>query len=389
MVIRIRPYYQSKPFMRLLAITTTTDLPEAHLLAELSRSYGIAVTLLGTLKQSHQSILSAAGVTIVPLALSGRISRRAIIAIRNAARECEPDIIHSFSNRALSNGLIATRGLRCRHVAYRGAIGNVSRWDPLSWMTYLHPRLDKVICVSHAVEDYLAGVGVPRNKLRTIYKGHRLSWYEGHHSDAPLASPTDAITIGCTANMRPVKGVDILLKAAKLIPSTTPLHLVLIGEIRDKQLPPLISSVNEVHRVTVVGYQENPIPFIQPCHIFVMPSRDREGLPKAVIEAMSQGVAPIVTRVGGMPELVVDGECGLVIKPNSPEQLAAAIISLATDRERATLLGARARTRLAEHFTLDATVAETRAVYEELLTARPLRPPGPHFLPPHGHSASL
>jgi glycosyltransferase involved in cell wall biosynthesis len=356
--------------MRLLAITTTTDLPEAHLLAELCRTGGITVTLLGNLKPYHQSILSAAGVTIAPIYLSSRISRCAITTIRNTAREYQPDIIHSFSNRALSNSLIATRGLRCRHVAYRGAIGNVSRWDPLSWMTYLHPRLDKIICVSRAVEDYLAGVGVAREKLRTIYKGHRLSWYEGYHSDTPLASPTDTITIGCTANMRPVKGVDILLKAAKRIPATTPLHLILIGEIRDKQLPPLIASVSEEHRVTVVGYQENPIPYVRSCDIFVMPSRDREGLPKAVIEAMSQGVAPIVTRVGGMPELVVDGACGLVVEPNSPEQLATAIMSLASDRERTALLGARARTRLAEHFTLDATVAETIVVYDELLTAR-------------------
>lgn len=362
--------------MNLLAITTTTDLPEAHLLAGINQSSRqsskISVTLLGNPSPAHTKILSSAGVTIIPLPLPSRISPYVIRTIRATAKQYRPDVVHYFSNRALSNGLIALRGFPARHVAYRGAMGNVSRWDPLSWMTYLHPRLDKIICVSQAVEEYLASVGVSRHKLRTIYKGHRLSWYEGAEFAQKEPSETiphsqNATVIGCTANMRPVKGVDILLTAMLRIPATVPLHLVLIGEIRDKKLPRLIESVRSIHQVSTLGFKSNPIPFLKQCDLFVMPSRDREGLPKAVIEAMTQGVAPIVTSIGGMPELVLNNQCGIVIDPESPHQLADAIITLATNKPLASRFGAHARNRIAEHFSIETTIKETIATYEELL----------------------
>ena len=362
--------------MHLLLITTTTDLPEAHLIAALSAKHNHRVLLLGNPKPAHAAILTAAGVAIEPLDLPGRFSLSAIRAIRSAALRHHPAIAHYFSNRALSNGLLALRGLPIRHIAYRGAIGNVSRWDPLSWATYLNPRLDRIICVSRAVEDYLASVGVARSKLRTIYKGHDLSWY-----DSPRAAPSSTFTerlaaypeatvIGCTANMRPVKGVDLLLTAMQQIPPTTPLHLILIGEVRDKRLPGLIAATNAIHPVTVVGYQEDPIPYLRHCDLFVMPSRGREGLPKAAIEAMTQRVVPIVTRVGGMPELVLDQECGLVIEPNSPEQIAAAITTLSANKLRLTEWGLRARDRIAADFHTDETVRQTVEVYSEVVASR-------------------
>lgn len=359
--------------MNLLLITTTTDLPEAHLIASLSADHNHRVLLLGNPKPAHAAILTAAGVTIQPLALPSRFSFSAIKQIRAAALAHHPAIAHYFSNRALSNGLLALRGLPIRHVAYRGAIGNVSRWDPLSWATYLNPRLDRIICVSRAVEDYLASVGIARSKLRTIYKGHHLAWYDSPRPEPSatftqrLAAHPNATVIGCTANMRPIKGVDVLLTALRQIPRTIPLHLVLIGELRDKRLPALIEATNAVHPVTVVGYQEDPIPYLHHCNLFVMPSRGREGLPKAVIEAMTQRVVPIVTRVGGMPELVQDSECGLVVEPNSAERLASAITTLATDKARVRTWGERARERIGESFRLEVTVRETMKVYEEAL----------------------
>jgi glycosyltransferase involved in cell wall biosynthesis len=362
--------------MNLLAITTTTDLPEAHLLAGINQSARqsskISVTLLGNPSPAHTKILSSAGVTIIPLPLPSRISPYVIRTIRATAKQYCPDVVHYFSNRALSNGLIALRGFPARHVAYRGAMGNVSRWDPLSWMTYLHPRLDRIICVSRAVEEYLASAGVSRKKLRTIYKGHRLSWYNQdvdtkNKNPIDLTTSPNATIIGCTANMRPVKGVDLLLKAMLRVPQNIPLHLVLIGEIRDKRLPRLIESVRSIHQVTTFGFQNNPIPFLKQCDIFVLPSRDREGLPKAVIEAMTQGVAPIVTSIGGMPELVLNNQCGIVVEPESPHQITDAIISLATNKPLASTLGAHAQSRIAEHFSIDTTIQQTIATYEELL----------------------
>ena len=83
----------------------------------------------------------------------------------------------------------------------------------------------------------------------------------------------------------------------------------------------------------------------------MLPSTKREGLPKTVIEAIVYAVRPVVTDTGGYAELVVDGESGLVVRPNDPGALAAAVLRLAEDTLAARTMGERARARIATHFT--------------------------------------
>ena len=98
-----------------------------------------------------------------------------------------------------------------------------------------------------------------------------------------------------------------------------------------------------------------------------MPSREREGLPKAVIEAMSLGVVPIVSNVGGMPELVRNGVDGVVVPPEDSDSLAKAIIELANDSEKQKEFSQSSIERVKESFNIESTIAQTKAVYEELL----------------------
>ena len=81
---------------------------------------------------------------------------------------------------------------------------------------------------------------------------------------------------------------------------------------------------------------------------------------------MSYGVVPIVTDVGGMPELVEDGDSGLVVPPNDAEALGAAILMLYRNSDRARQMGAAARRRIEKNFNTKQTVAQTGALYQEL-----------------------
>ena len=99
-----------------------------------------------------------------------------------------------------------------------------------------------------------------------------------------------------------------------------------------------------------------------------MPSIAREGLAKAAIEAMSKGVATIVTNVGGLPELVLDGVCGLVIPPSNPDAIADAILRLSNDTNLRNTLAASAPQRIQEHFHIDTTIHKTFDVYQSLLS---------------------
>jgi len=103
------------------------------------------------------------------------------------------------------------------------------------------------------------------------------------------------------------------------------------------------------------------------CNAMCLPSKKREGLPRAVIEAMSYGTAPIVTDSGGSPELVVPGESGLVVESCNPQSIAAGILRLYNDRELCARMGKAARERIATHFRIETTIEETYALYQQVL----------------------
>lgn len=90
--------------------------------------------------------------------------------------------MQSFNPRALACSLRASRGMNVKIVVYRGVIGNVGVWSPESWITFLHPRVDRIMCVSDAVKRYFLNIRflgrrIPPHKIVRIYKGHNLEWY--------------------------------------------------------------------------------------------------------------------------------------------------------------------------------------------------------------------
>jgi glycosyltransferase involved in cell wall biosynthesis len=212
-------------------------------------------------------------------------------------------------------------------------------------------------------------LGVPEERARTIYKGHDVEWYDGiaAKTRADLGLSEKACLIGFLGNMRRLKGVDLILEAFSDLPGDGSVQILLIGEVRD----PLIKDLYENHpfkqHIKILGFQENASTLLKLCDIFVMPSRKREGLCKAVAEAMSQSVPPIVSRIGGMPELVQDGESGLVVDPNSSTALAQGLRRLIDNPEERRRFGRNARERINEYFNIDQTISQTADLYKSIV----------------------
>ena len=357
--------------MRILAVATNFDRCEAHMLAGLANK-GLEITVLTTSAEKFTPILEAAGIKVFPIALPSRMSLRAIKTIRRILISEKIDLMHCFSNRALSNGLLAAIGLNVRCVAYRGTIGHLSRWDPLSWMTYLNPRVSAIVCASKAVKNYLKQF-LPEDKLYAIYKGHDAKWYAPkkamQRSDFGLSQ--NQIVIGCVANMRPVKGVSYLIEAVNRLPTDLPVVLLLLGRLKDSSVQALIDSSRIAGRIRHLGFQEDVGAILNLCDIFVMPSIAREGLPKALVEAMSQGLAPIVTDVGGMPEIVENEVNGLVIPPKDVRCIRQALEQLIASEALRQELGQKAKLMVEQHLTLDRVVLQVEALYRSLLKDQP------------------
>lgn len=360
--------------IKVLCVTSYSDRPEAETFIGL-HALGFDLRVLSSPDARHYERLRDAGVPVVPLDLTARIDKNAVAEIRRQIDEQGTQILHLFNNKAVLNGLRAARGRRVKIVAYRGIVGNVGFLNPFSWMRYLNPRVDRIVCVAEAVRRYfldmrLLGLRVAPDKPVTIYKGHSLDWYCEPPADLGIFDvPQDAFTIACVANYRPRKGVNVLVEAMRHLPRTAPVHLLLIGNMQDRKLLAQIAASPSADRIHVLGYRDDAPSVVAACDAAVLPSLRREGLPKTVIEAMAYAVPPIVTNVGGSPELVEHEKSGLVVPPGDPEALARAIETLRRDPARAAAYGEAARRRIAERFPIAETIRATAELYRELVGA--------------------
>lgn len=343
--------------------------PEAEMIIGL-KARGVEVEVMTTARCWYAARMREHGIPVHDFVPRAKLSWEAIRTIRDCLRRGRHDILHLFNNKAIANGNLAAVGLPVKVVTYRGQTGNISRLDPTCYLTHLNPRVDRIVCVSNAVRDDLLRQVYDRRKPVTIYKGHDIAWYEGITplSRASLGVPDDAFLLGCVANNRPRKGVPVLLAAVRQLPVDLPVHLALAGTGMDAAcLAPLLHAHPFAARCHLLGHREDALNLVAACDATVLPAIKREGLPKTVIESMALGVAPIVTRTGGSPELVVDGGSGLIVEPGDAVGLAAAIRRLAGDRPAARAMGQAARDRIAGRFRLQDSIDQHLALYRELL----------------------
>lgn len=359
---------------RVLCITSHSDIPETEMFIGLHRA-GIHIEVMCPVEAPHRNRLIDAGVSVIDFNLKGRFDRKGITKIRALIQEKQINILHLFNNKATSNGIIASRGLPTKIVCYRGTVGNVSFLDPASWTTYLHPRVNRIICVSEAIRRYflnmkLFSLRIPPEKVVTIYKGHDVAWYENKPSNLKenFNIPENAFVVCCVSNYRPHKGIEVLVDATTYFPSTINIHILLVGNMDNPSLLKKIKNSPLRDNFHLTGFRRDAPALIAASDVSVLPTLKREGLSKVVIESMVYGVVPIVTSVGGNTELVIDGESGIVIPPKNAKALYKALMTLMNNAPLRKKLGANARKRIIDHFKNQTTVEQTLDLYRDLMS---------------------
>jgi glycosyltransferase involved in cell wall biosynthesis len=323
-------------------------------------------------KPEARALLAKAGVPLVDFEITQRFDRAGIGRLRRELIDGDYDLLHVFGNRGLQNGVIALRGLRTKLVAYRGRVGNVSFLDPFSWLRYLNPRIDRVVCVSDAVRDYFlamrpAFLRARPEKFVRIYKGHDPAWYAVTPTDlAGFDIPPGAFVVTSVANFRKHKGITELVAAFAHLPDDCPAHLLLVGKMESPQLDRQIAALPFPERVHRIGYRNDAPAIAAASDVVALLTTIPEGLPRSVIEAMACARPCIVTNIGGQAELVIDGESGLLVPPENPVAIAGAIARLHREPALRERLGRAAKERIATHFHIEQTVAATLALYREL-----------------------
>jgi glycosyltransferase involved in cell wall biosynthesis len=176
--------------------------------------------------------------------------------------------------------------------------------------------------------------------------------------------PDEACVVIGVGRLVPVKGFDLLVRAfSRVLDDEPKARLVLVGDGPERlSLERLAQATGISEGVTFVGTSEEVPRHLAASDILVAPSRN-EGQGRVLVEAMALGLPVVGTRVGGIPDVLRDGECGLLVPPENPGELAQAILALARDGELRRSYGANAL-RQAERFSLRIMESQLLALYE-------------------------
>lgn len=193
---------------------------------------------------------------------------------------------------------------------------------------------------------------------------------------AELGIDADAPLVGMVATLRPQKAYDVLIRAAAELRREVPGTRVLIvggeenSETQEKQrLQGLIDELGLADTVTLLGFRADVFDIVSALDVACL-SSDFEGSPLSVMEYMEAARPVVATAVGGVPDLVVEGETGLLVQPQDPHGLAAGIAELLRDPERAAAMGRAGRERRRSDFSIEATTRAVEDLYLELYAQR-------------------
>jgi glycosyltransferase involved in cell wall biosynthesis len=222
-------------------------------------------------------------------------------------------------------------------------------------------RCAALITVSRGTRDALEAQGYPPGRTVVIHNGVAPATAEPAALDIPRP------VVGEIARLAEVKGQRTLLRAC----ADLDVSVVLVGTDLEQGgayralLEREADELGMRARVLFTGYRADAAALLRSFDVFALPSTT-EGLPLVLLEAMAAGVPVVATPVGGVPELVEDGVTGLLVPPEDPAALAAALRTLLDDAETARLLAAAARRRVEAEFSERVMGECVLAVYEDL-----------------------
>jgi glycosyltransferase involved in cell wall biosynthesis len=191
----------------------------------------------------------------------------------------------------------------------------------------------------------------------------------------PLDPAAPARRVGAVANLRPVKGLDVLVRAAAAVSAAHADAVFRVageGESR-ADLERQVAEAGLAARFALPGAVQDIPAFLAGTDVAVLSSR-AEGMSNALLEYMAAGRAVVATAVGAAGQLIEDGVHGLLVPPDDPAALAEAIAALLRDPSRAARLGTAARRRARECYSREAMVRRFERFYEELAGNRALSP---------------
>ena len=293
-------------------------------------------------------------------------------------RQLAPSVVHAHDAHAvaltalaisLSGSALSTRLVASRRVDFHIGTNVFSRLK--------YRQVECFVCASACIRSMLIADGIPANRTKVVYEGidlKRINAAPPLHLHKEFGLPGHAPIVGNVAALVSHKGQRYLIEAAARVVRVIPDARFLIvgdGELAE-MLRRQIEQLNLEKHVFLTGFRPDALSLHKGFDLFVM-SSVTEGLGTSALDAMACERAVVATRVGGLPEAVVDGQTGLLVPVRDPAALADAIISLLRDSALRIQYGRAGLARAHHTFNAERMVDETLAVYDHLVGTRPAK----------------
>lgn len=256
---------------------------------------------------------------------------------------------------------------RLRVITSRRDMGLIYQGKP-SWIfRCLTPRTDAVVSNSAAVARLVGRLEkLPEHKNCIIYNG--IDTFEPPATDAdPIFKIADSLRLILVANIKPVKRtLDAVAAVHALLVTGHKVELALAGERQDKeyaaQIDAFIAEKGIANAVHWLGQVNEPRRLLKQAHIGLLVS-ESEGLSNTLMEYMQAGLPVVATRVGGNPELIIDGLNGVLIRKGDVTGMADAIAALGEDTQTRAYYGECAKARIEQEFSLNSMIIQHENLY--------------------------
>ena len=288
--------------------------------------------------------------------------------IKKIIRDKSIDIIHTHNQGPQFYGSVAGK-LAGKGVIHTKHGQNVANFHRRFYLDKFSSFLtDKIVTVSDdAREICLRQLKIPAEKLVTILNGVDTDSFH-HFSNRVPGQQGRSFVIGTVARLSAEKNHSCLLEAcSKLVEKNNNFKLKIIGDgpLRDK-LSAICNKLGLQDHVVFDGLRSDIPTVMNELDLFVLPSLT-EGLSLTLLEAMACELPVVATRVGGTPEVVVDGKTGLLVPSNDPDGLADAIASCMERPQHCMEMGQAGRSRVVDLFSLEQVAEKYLALYKEIL----------------------
>jgi glycosyltransferase involved in cell wall biosynthesis len=304
---------------------------------------------------------------------------RAAMALRKLIRTEKVDIVQTyFETSNLWGGLVAKLS-GALLLSSRRDMGILRKSKHALAYRLVNKISDRVLAVSEEVKRFCVDADrLDPNKVSVVYNGVDLKHIAAENSSGnPFADADWAKTphiVTCVANIRRVKGIDVLIRTAQRVCRELPNAVfVIAGSLYDRdyseEMQAMIRSLGLEKNVKLMGFVADPLPLLKMSSAFCLLSRS-EGFSNALLEAMSCGVPSVVTRVGGNPEAITDGENGFLVPVEDDAAAAEKLLTLLHDPERAAKIGECGRSSVQVRFSAEVMIQKLISVYRAMLAER-------------------